>query len=58
MVFVATSTSTPRSAQMWIKARVRAAYWFCRIGCTAALSLIGIGSPVERSISIAFSRGT
>ena len=36
---------------------VSAAYWFWRIGCTEALSRTGDGSPEDRIISTAFSRG-
>ena len=57
IVFVTTSACTPRSAQIWKRASVRAAYWFLRIGCTATRSRTGIVKPADRISSTAFSRG-
>ena len=57
MVDVATSTSTPSSAQRRKSACVRAAYWFCRIGWTAARRRDRPGNPAARIASSAFSLG-
>src|SRR5438309_646246 len=57
MVFVTTSISTPRSVQIRKRACVSAVYWFSKIGCTETRIWTGSGSPADRTISIAFSRG-